>query len=270
MEFYLLLFVTGLVGGLISGLLGVGGGLIYVLALPIAFNFLGVPNQEIAQFTIANSLLGTFFAASFATYNHIKNKEIYVKPILLIGIAGIISGLLTFVFIVNTTFYAQKEFNIVIICLMLVMLFTTLRNARRQVGFVEETTKIKRTLTLTGVFSGSVAALSGLGGGIVIIPFLNQVLKFNIRKAKAISLGVIMITSFCMILYNAFQSPVNNLPIGNTGYLVFKVSLPIILGALTSASLGVKLSRKMSVSTISYLFSGFVLIVMIRKILELL
>jgi uncharacterized membrane protein YfcA len=268
MEFYLLLFLAGLAGGMISGLLGVGGGLIYILILPIAFSYIGIPNQEIAQYTIANSLLGTFFAASIATVNHIKNKEFYWKAILIISTAGILMGLLTLKFVVNTTFYAQEEFNMVVVLLIFVMLISTLRNATRQHTFKEKVTKTKRIFALTGFFSGTVAALSGLGGGIIIIPFLNQIMRFDIRKAKSISLGVISITSICMVCYNLFQRPQYDVEIGHTGYIVFQVALPIILGALTSANFGVKLSRKLSSNSISYLFAGFVLIVIIKKLME--
>lgn len=270
MEFYLLLFLAGLIGGLISGMLGVGGGLVYILILPIVFSYLGVPAQEIAQYTIANSLLGTFFAASFATINHIRNKEFYVKAILLISVSGIISGLLTLKFIVNTSFYEQSEFNIVVIILLISMLISTLRNAKRQLSFKERELKVKRIYFLTGSFSGLIAALSGLGGGIIIIPFLNQILKVDIRKAKSISLGVITITSFCMVLFNSFQKPSFHTDQVQLGYLVFQVTLPIIIGTLISAGFGVKLSRKLKSQVISYLFSGFIIIVVIRKLIELL
>lgn len=270
MEFYLLLFLAGIVGGLISGLLGVGGGLVYILILPVAFSYLGVPSQEIAQYTIANSLLGTFFAASFASFNHIRNREFFLKAILIISLAGIITGLLTLKFIVNTSFYTQEEFNVVVIVLLTVMLISTLRNARRQLTFNEKHIKTKRVFAFTGVFSGTVAALSGLGGGVIIIPFLNQILKFDIRKAKSISLGVITITSLCMVIYNLFQTPMHQVEIGHTGYVVFNVALPIILGTLVSAGFGVKLSRKLPSNLISYLFAGFVLIVMVKKLIELL
>ena len=269
MEFYLLLFLAGLIGGLISGMLGVGGGLVYILILPITFSYLGVPETELAQYTIANSLLGTFFAASFATVNHIRNKEFYYKAILLISSSGIVLGLLTLYFIVNTDFYQQDEFNLVVIFLLVTMLISTLRNAKRQVAFTERVEKVKRIYFLTGSFSGMVAALSGLGGGIIIIPFLNQILKLDIRKAKAMSLGVITITSICMVIYNLFQTPNFSVSTGHTGYIVFKVALPIILGTLISAGFGVKLSRKIKSSTISYLFAGFIIIVVIKKILEL-
>ncbi|MBK6266671.1 sulfite exporter TauE/SafE family protein [Marivirga sp. S37H4] len=269
MEFYFLLFLAGLAGGLFSGLLGVGGGLVYILILPAAFIHIGIPVQEIAQYTVANSILGTFFAASFGTVNHIGNKEFYPKAILIISLSAIIASLLTLNFIVNTPFYSKEVFNIVVIILLVIMLLSTLRNAQRQKFFVERIRFIKRFFGFTGVSAGTVAALTGLGGGIIIIPFLSEGLRMEIRKAKTISLGVISITSLSMVLFNMFQQPMFPLDIPHTGYIVFQVSIPIIIGTLISATFGVKLSRRISVSTISYLFSTFVLIVILKKLFEL-
>ncbi len=270
MEFYLLLFLAGIVGGFISGMLGVGGGLIYILILPTAFLYLGVPEQEIAQYTVANSLLGTFFAASFGTFNHIRNKEFYPKAIGIISFSGILMGILTLYFIVNTQFYSKEVFNFVVIFLLALMLLSTLRNAKKQKLFVEKIKKLKRFFSLTGGSAGMVAALTGLGGGIIIIPLLSEGLKMEVKKAKAISLGVITITSLAMVIYNLFQQPMVPINISHTGYILFQVTIPLILGTLLSATLGVKLSRKVSATTISYLFSIFVLIVILKKIIELL
>lgn len=270
MEFYLLLFLAGLVGGFISGMLGVGGGLIYILILPTAFLFIGVPEQEVAQYTIANSLLGTFFAASFGTFNHIRNKEFYPQAIGIISLSGIIIGILTLFLIVNTPFYSKEVFNLVVIFLLLLMLFSTLRNAKKQILFVEKVKRLKRFFSFTGGAAGMVAALTGLGGGIIIIPLLSEGLKMEVKKAKTISLGVISITSFAMVIYNLFQQPMVPINIPHTGYILFQVTIPLILGTLLSATLGVKLSRKASATTISYLFSIFVIIVILKKTIELL
>ncbi|PTB94067.1 hypothetical protein C9994_12465 [Marivirga lumbricoides] len=269
MEFYLLLFCAGLLGGLISGLLGVGGGLVYIFILPIAFLYIGIPEQEVAQYTIANSLLGTFFAASFATINHIRNKEFYPKAILIISISSILSGVLVLNFIVNTPFYSKEVFNVVVIIIMVLMLLSTLRNAQKQKLFVERVKFVKRFSSFTGLSAGSVAALTGLGGGIIIIPFLSEGLKMEIRKAKTISLGVISVTSLAMVLFNLFQTPMLPIDMPHTGYIIFQVSIPIVVGTLISATFGVKLSRRIPVSTISYLFAAFVLIVIFKKLIEL-
>lgn len=270
MEFYFILFLAGLLGGLLSGLLGVGGGLVYILILPIAFLYIGIPEQEVAQYTIANSLLGTFFAASFATFNHIRNREFYPRAIAIISISSIVAGVLVLNFIVNTPFYSKEVFNVVVILIMMLMLLSTLRNAQKQKLFVERVKFVKRFFSFTGLSAGSVAALTGLGGGIIIIPFLSEGLKMEIRKAKTISLGVIAITSLSMVIFNLFQAPMLPISMPHTGYIIFQVSIPIVLGTLISATFGVKLSRKIPVSTISYLFAAFVLIVIFKKLIELL
>ena len=56
-----ILVVCGLIGGIQAGLLGVGGGLIYILILEIFLDQLGIPTTEIHQFVIANSILAVFF-----------------------------------------------------------------------------------------------------------------------------------------------------------------------------------------------------------------
>jgi len=270
MDFYFLLFLAGLVGGLISGLLGVGGGIVYIVILPIAFQFVGIPDQEIAQFTIANSLFGTFFAGLFATYSHFKHGEFYPKQILIISISSILAGLLSLYFIVNTPFYSREVFNIVVIFLLVAMLLSTLSNAKKQANFQETTKRTKRLLTFTGLSAGLTASLTGLGGGIVIIPFLNQGFKMGVKKAKAISLGVITITSLAMVIFNLFQEPMKAVEVNHTGYILFQVTGPLIVGTLITARWGVKLSRKMKASAVSYLFSSFIILVIIKKLIELL
>lgn len=269
MDFYFLLFLAGLVGGLVSGLLGVGGGIVYIVILPIAFQFIGIPYEEIAQFTIANSLFGTFFAGLFATYNHFKYGEFYPKQILIISISSIIAGLLSLYFIVNTPFYSKDVFNIVVIFLLGAMLFSTLFNAKKQAGFKETTKRSKRLLSLTGLSAGLTASLTGLGGGIIIIPFLNQGFKMGVKKAKAISLGVITLTSLAMVIFNLFQVPMKTIEVEHTGYILFQVTGPLIIGTLLTARWGVKLSRKMKASAVSYLFSAFIVLVIIKKLIEL-
>ena len=270
MSFYLLLFLAGLVGGLISGLLGVGGGIVYILILPIAFQFVGIPDAEIAQFTIANSLFGTFFAGLFGTYSHFKHGEFYPKQILLISISSILAGLLSLYFIVNTPFYSREVFNIVVIFLLVAMLVSTLSNAKKQASFQETTERSKRLLSITGLSAGLTASLTGLGGGIIIIPFLNQGFKMGVKKAKAISLGVITITSFTMVIFNLFQEPMKTIDVNHTGYILFQVAGPLIMGTLITARWGVKLSRKMKASAVSYLFSTFIILVIVKKLIELL
>jgi uncharacterized protein len=268
MTFYFLLFLTGLFGGFIAGFLGVGGGIIYILVLPHALAHVGVPEALIVQFTIANSILGTFFSSLFSTFNHWRNKEVYLRYILYISIIGTITSTLSLYFIVNTPFYERKQFNSVVIGLLLFMFISTLYRAKRDSIDVNEKIHPLKLMSI-GAASGLVASLSGLGGGIVIIPLLNGVIKLNIKVAKTISLGVIMITSLAIIIYNSFEYVPADFEALHFGYLVPEVSMPIIIGAVLASTFGVKTSRKLKAEHISYIFAAFVFIVILKKAWEL-
>jgi uncharacterized protein len=267
-EFYILLFITGLIGGFVAGFLGVGGGIIYIIVLPYALSYVGISEAEIVQFTIANSILGTFFSALFSTFNHWKNNEVYLRYILYISICGILTSLLSLYFIVNTPFYSRDKFNLVVIGLLVFMFCSTLLRAKRK-SYDGNFRPNPLKLIAIGASSGLVASLSGLGGGIIIIPLLNGVIKLNIKVAKTISLGVIMITSLAIVIYNATESISNQIEVLHYGYIVPQVSLPIILGAILAATFGVRLGRKVKAENISYIFAGFVLIVILKKVYEL-
>lgn len=266
--YFIFLFGAGLLGGFIAGLVGIGGGVIYVFILPIALRLSGVPDQEIAQYTIANSIFAILFASASANYMLIRLKNFYKKEVVIIGVLGILSSLLTLKYIVNTIWYSVEVFNIIVIFLLCYMLYATLLSARKV--YVSPVSLKRWKLGIIGLAGGSVAALSGLGGGIVIIPVLNTMMKIDIKKASSISSGVIMITALVMTVFNLFETPLyNSLPL-SMGYIVFPIALSITAGVLLASPFGVSTARKVSSASISYIYATFLVIVILKKSAELL
>lgn len=60
---------------------------------------------------------------------------------------------------------------------------------------------------LVGVISGLVAALCGVGGGIIMVPFFHGLLGLTQKQAVATSLAVIIPTAIVATLKNATASP---------------------------------------------------------------
>ncbi|MFL5730012.1 MAG: sulfite exporter TauE/SafE family protein [Cytophagaceae bacterium] len=262
------MFLAGLIGGFIAGLVGIGGGVVYVFIIPISLSYIGVPKAEIVQYTIANSMFAILFASASANYVLIRLKLFYRKAVLIISLSAIVSSVLVLHFIVNTPWYSLRVFNIIIVVLLFYMLFTTLRSARKV--FVFPLDSLKRwKLAIVGAAGGTIAALSGLGGGIVIIPILNSFMKIDMRKASSISSGVIMLTALTMTLYNLFEKPVHEFKAYNMGYIIFPIALTLSLGVVIASPFGVKISRKLSSSTISYIYAGFLILVILKKVAEL-
>jgi len=163
----LILFCTGLVAGFFSGLVGIGGGIFYVLIYTFFLNKLGIANeQEFVRILIANSIFSTLFAALGASWKQIKLKNFYLDKVLLIGIPGAIASIgLTYV-IQQTGFYDKTKFSIVFTIALLPLIYRMLKTpstAARDNNMVP-----KPSYSMLGLFAGMATALSGLGGAFLI------------------------------------------------------------------------------------------------------
>lgn len=266
---FVLLFVLGLIGGFLAGLIGIGGGVMYILILPYLLVNMGYPDTEVIQFTIANSLVGTMFAALSGNIALILKKEFFWKEVLIVGFFGTIISLLVLYFVVQTGWYQRDKFNVVVILLMLFVIFRTLKSNQKQILANNERSLNKSQLGIIGALAGSISALSGLGGGVVIIPILNLRFNQNMKKAKSISLGVIFITSLVMSVSNLLAQPVTNIEGQNIGYIVWPLVLILSFGVVIGSPFGVRIARKLSNRTISYIFVLFLGVVIIDKLIQL-
>lgn len=267
---FFFLFVAGLVGGFLGGLLGIGGGIIYIVVIPATLSHLGVPPAEMVQYTIANSIVASLFSALSANYFLVRTRNFYLAEVVTIGFFGVISSLLVLHGVVNTTWYSRGAFNVVIVLLLIYMMLKTLANAAKAMPAenLEQEGRGLR-LGLAGLASGTVSALSGLGGGIIIIPILNSVFKMDIKKANSISLGVIGITSLSLTLSSMLETPRHPFDFYNVGYVIFPVVLALSVGVVIASPFGVKAGSLLSSRVISYLFSFFLGLVILRKIIEI-
>ena len=265
---YVLIGLAGLTGGFIAGFLGIGGGIVYVLILPIAFSNLNFSEESIVQLTIANSIFGVFFASLSASITYWLGKEFYWKEITLVSIAGGIGAVLAFELIVDTIWYSKDLFNSILVLLLSYLLYNTIKNRN-----LEKESKVPPRKKNNGFFlfagfgGGLVSALSGLGGGTVLIPFLNSVMRIRIHRAKAISLGMILFTSLVITFLN-LTSVTANVQFSNSGYIVFPVALPLSLGVVIASPLGVRISKTVSSSNINIIFAIFIFLVIISKVWE--
>lgn len=271
-EIGILLFIVGLLAGFLGGFLGIAGGTFYILIIPYALKFLNCPANEITQYTIANSIFAAFFASTTAYWTSSrKEKNYYKDEILIIALVGGIISILLLKFFVNTTYYSATVFNSVVITLLSYMVIKTFLFARKKQQNIEQQ-KINANnsakLGVIGLISGGTSALSGLGGGVIIVPALNVFLKNPIRKAITISSGVIMLTSFAMTMVNLFTTPKYILAYSQ-GYIVWPISITLALAVLITSSWGVKIAQKASSQTINYVFVIIVGLIIIKKVADL-
>ena len=268
-----LLLLFGLVGGFLAGLTGIGGGIIYISVLPFILRKLGVPESEIVPYTVANSIFSTFLGALSANVAFIRRKQFFFREILLMSAASMAASAFATKKIVTQPWYSEKVFNGVVIVLLLVMLTATLLRVNRKTEEQEEQQPEPRIhplkLLLSGTVAGVVASVSGLGGGVIVIPVLHVLLGMHIKKAAVVSLGVITINSLFISILNFFETPQNPYEGFSLGYVIFPVSLMLGIGVIVASPRGVKAATRLSSKQVTYIFAAILFLVMAKKAFSL-
>ncbi len=263
---FLFLFLAGILGGFFAGLLGIGGGIIYIAILPYALRNYGLSDEILVGAVIGNSILATFFAALLSLYRQYKHQNLYIRESLSIGIPGAVILILAFSIIVEQGMYKFVYFNVFIIAILLFMLGRHLFKMRK--AKLQERRPNQILYSSIGASGGLLSAFSGLGGGAIVVPLLVSIIRMDIKKATSISMGFILCASFALSIYNIAFSRLN---IENSfgGVIILPVIGPLILGVVISAPFGVIASKKVSSATLTVLFILFILLVMITRILDL-
>jgi uncharacterized protein len=265
MWLYLVLAAIGFAGGILTGLLGIGSGIIYVFILPYALGHHAVTLDVITQYTIANSFFGMSFASLSANVTNYFHKDIYWKESLMVSVPGAAVSILMLKLVVVKPWYSYAVFSILLIGFLL---FILVSYHLKQKTFVKNDHLPGRVLGFSGLASGSLSALTGLGGGGILIPILSFRYHMDIKKAKSISLMMIFVISFTLTIFTLLETPPETFAALQSGYIIFPVALPLSLGVILGSPAGVKLGHYLSSRTISLIFSLVILVVIIEKLIS--
>lgn len=262
------LFFFGILGGFLSGLLGIGGGIIFVPVLATVLTKLGFHDPELSKYILANSFAATFFAGAISTFKQYRLNQFYPKEILLTSALAIPASLFITHSIANGTWYNERSFTLFFVILMVITLIRFLWSKPRLNS--TEPTPASWKYPITGIITGFVSGLSGLGGGVIMIPLFTQLLKINIKKAAAISIGIIpMIMIPMLALYGSYNAPASGFQ-WQIGYLLPTLFFPLVAGLLFAAPLGVSTGQKASSKYLRIIFAVLIFIIIIKTITSIL
>ncbi|MBR9700090.1 sulfite exporter TauE/SafE family protein [Candidatus Woesearchaeota archaeon] len=229
----------GFAEGLFSAALGIGGGVIIVPALVILFNYKIKDAAGTSLATIAPIAFIGFLTHAFL---HIQNVKFLYGVYLLIGM------LLGVAFI--SRIEHRMNSNLLVRLFVILLLIMSLK----LIGLVNLPTmslvngNAPLLFGLLGLFAGMASFLFGIGGGVLLVPFLTLFFGFSIREAIPTSLLVIFPTAlFGAVLKQRFHE------------FNFQTVRWIVPTALVGAFLGAVLSNILPTSFLEYTF-GLIMI----------
>ncbi|GIV36916.1 MAG: hypothetical protein KatS3mg032_1295 [Cyclobacteriaceae bacterium] len=260
------LILAGLAGGFIAGLTGIGTGFMMLAVIPMVLHHYQVPAALYVPVTIANTVLATLVSSGANLFTSMRTRMIYPRETGITSVAAIIASFVVFELVAKSRFYSKTMFTAVVLVFMFIIIIQTFKKLRLSSPQNEKTNTGR--LILTGVAAGAASALTGLGGGTLLIPMLNLWQKMDILKAKAISFGTIFSIALWLSVNNLFLEPGYGIP-GSKGLIVFPLVIPISAGVLLGSPAGVLLSHRMPARTVTFLFLLVLSVVAVQKIFEL-
>jgi uncharacterized protein len=274
-----LLVGIGLAVGILSGLFGIGGGFIMT---PLLI-FLGVP-PFVAVGTGASQVVASSVSGALG---HWRRNNVDVK----LGLVLLAGGLIGSTFGVRLQQFlkalGQLEFftaAIYVVMLSVVgglMLTESIRTlwplktavVRTKAGrhswldglpFKQRfrTAKLYASAippALIGALVGVLTAIMGVGGGFLLIPALIYLLHVSTRVALGTSgFQIVFLTAYTTVLQATQNHSVDLL-----------LALPLMLGGVTGAQIGVRMSEKLNAAQLRLLLALLVLLVAVRMAVDL-
>jgi uncharacterized membrane protein YfcA len=228
----------------------------------MVFRGYDIPPGQMAQFIIPNSIFCIFFSSLFANLTHIYSKKFYLAESLVIGLSATVSSIVVLNWVVYSPFFNFLVYNLFVAIMLLTLIVFTLKSSGK--SFPERRFRKKDTgwLTLTGITGGALTAFTGLAGGTEMVHIFNSFLHMDIKKVKAISLGMIFFISALLSLQNLLIVPPLITSGLQHGYIIFSAVVPLLAGVLLGAPAGIRPSLKFSSATPACMFVFFILVVL--------
>lgn len=241
--------VIGLVGGALSGLFGIGGGIVMVPLLVIFARF----NQRQAA---ATSLAAIVPTAVIGSITYLANGEIDIAAGALIAV-GAIAGALIGSALLRRIPVAWLRW--MFIALILIVAARLLLVTPERGDSLELTVPVALGYVALGLVMGIASGLFGIGGGIIAVPALVAIFGISDLIAKGTSLLVMVPTSIVGTLSHARAKAVDvraGLIVGVAATVasvpgaLLALALPPRLSAILFAALLIVVAAQLTTTTI--------------------
>lgn len=255
--YVLVLLATGIVVGFACGLLGVGGGFVMVPVQIWALTSMGIDPTLATRMAFGTSLAVVLPTALSGCQGHSCRGVVLWRPGIYMGLSGLVGAIL------GGTIATHAPGELLRITFGLVVLAGALRMLLA--GRIKPRGEPKEGILqyiLWGFAVGIVSGLSGIGGGVILVPVMVIAMGFSMHQAVGTSSIAIALNSVGGILSYAVNGwDVPGLPPYSVGYINI-MQFGLLAGAsVITARLGVRFSHRLPGEYLRQIFTILMIVV---------
>jgi uncharacterized membrane protein YfcA len=243
--FGLFLLAAGLSVGFLSGLLGIGGGIVMFPLLLYVPPLLGLPALGVKSVTGLTMAQG-FFSALTALFYYHKNALVNKQLVLTLGLSLFLSSLAGALASggLHDSLLLLVFGTLALIAAVMMLIPRTYVHDE----LTEEKVVFNKGLAVAiGVVLGFTLGLVGQGGAFILIPVMLYVLKIPLRVALGSTLAI-----------GLFSSSAGLVGKFATGQVPWLPALPLLAGAIPAARIGSIVGKKTKTRFLKWLLAALI------------
>lgn len=255
---FLSLVGTGILAGILAGLLGVGGGIVIVPVLYFVFQYLGM--DSIAAMSLATGTsLATIVPTSISSIRSHNRKGNVEWSLIQRWWMWILLGVL-----LGAMLISQFKSMLFVLLFSLIAAAVAIRMLFHKAKDGGETLPGRFLQRLVAGSIGFFSVMIGIGGGTIGVPVLT---KFNFIAQKAVGtaavFGLIIALPGALIMLAVGVTPEQS-PVGTYGLVNVPSLLTIVPLTVLFAPIGVQIAHKLDASTLKKVFAVVLLVTSAR------
>ena len=256
MEHIYIYILIGFLGGITAGMLGLGGGIIFVPGLMIIHKYYGLFSGYELQVAVYTSLISIIFAGSTSSILHYKNRLIDLSVVKKYSIYVILGSFFGIYILEHVSSEVLELVYSVILIILALLLISDAKIIRNNINY------LNKAGNLYFFANGSISSLMGIGGGTLSVPYLSFLIA-DIKRSIASASAIGLIIAVSSLLYMFVLNP--SIYSEKINHIALFILIPSgILGSYT----GVYLLRILNPGKVKNIFSTLLLVVAVYLLFD--
>lgn len=256
MEHIYIYILIGFLGGITAGMLGLGGGIIFVPGLMIIHKYYGLFSGYELQVAVYTSLISIIFAGSTSSILHYKNRLIDMSVVKKYSIYVILGSFFGIYILEHVSSELLELVYSVILIILALLLISDAKIIRNNINY------LNKAGNLYFFANGSISSLMGIGGGTLSVPYLSFLIA-DIKRSIASASAIGLIIAVSSLLYMFILNP--SIYSEKINHVALFILIPSgILGSYA----GVYLLRILNPEKVKNIFSTLLLVVAVYLLFD--